>query len=291
MWGQGDSPDPIAITYQGNTMNKVVLITGTSTGLGRRTALHFARHGWKVAATMRSPEKETELQRDSNIRLIKLDVTDTNSVHAAVNAALKEFEKIDVVINNAGIGMYGALELTDEAAIDQQYAVNVRGVINVIRATLPHFRENKGGMYINIGSVMGLSTALPLGSLYNMSKFALEGLTEGLYFELKPLNIHLRLVEPGGFGSAFGDNVTFSKSDVIRDYDTITSKVGSVLEQVKGGGGTDSQAIVDGIYALATRQSEAFRTVIGKDAKSVLFLRKVLPIKNFLNTLGKSFGV
>lgn len=94
--------------------------------------------------------------------------------------------------------------------------MNVKGVINVIRTFLPHLRANRAGKIINISSIMGISTALPLGSLYNMSKFALEGLTEGLTFELKPLNIELHLVEPGGFGSAFGEKSTFSKLNSLK---------------------------------------------------------------------------
>ena len=269
-------------------MAKTIFITGTSTGLGKLTAIHFAKNGWNVAATMRSPEKETELTAYSNINLFKLDVTKPDSVTIAVKAAIDAFGKVDVIVNNAGIGMYGALELTDEANIDKQFDVNVRGVINVIRAFLPHLRANRSGKIINISSVMGISTALPLGSLYNMSKFALEGLTEGLTFELKPLNIDLHLVEPGGFGSSFGENVTFSKSESIKDYDVITQKVSDVIASTRSGL-NGSQPIVDEIYAIAIGKNTAFRTVVGKDAKTVVFLRKLLPIKTFLNLLGKKF--
>jgi len=270
---------------------KTVFITGTSSGLGKLTALHFAKKGWNVAATMRSPEKELELGSHSGIQVFKLDVTQTESVKAAVENTIKAFGKIDVVVNNAGVGMYGALELTEEKDIDQQFAVNVRGVINVIRGFLPHFRANKGGMFINIGSVMGLSTALPLGSLYNMSKFALEGLTEGLYFELKPLNIQLHMVEPGGFSSAFGNNIVFSRSDTIKDYDVITAKVSQVLiAATEARPGVDPQPIVDVIYSLANGSKSSFRNVVGKDARQVLFLRKALSIKNFLNFLSKRFS-
>jgi NAD(P)-dependent dehydrogenase (short-subunit alcohol dehydrogenase family) len=271
-------------------MAKTIFITGTSTGLGKLTAIHFAKSGWNVAATMRNPEKETELTLFPNIKVFKLDVTHIDTVTNAVKDAIAAFGTIDVIVNNAGIGMYGALELTDEAAIDQQFEVNVRGVINVIRAFLPHLRANRAGKIINISSVMGISTALPLGSLYNMSKFALEGLTEGLTFELKPLNIDLYLVEPGGFGSAFGDNITFSKSEEIKDYDLITAKVSAVLSAATGAEpNSKAQPIMDEIYALAIGKNTAFRTVVGKDAKTVVFLRKILPIKTFLNLLGKKF--
>ncbi len=271
-------------------MAKTIFITGTSTGLGKLTAIHFANKGWNVAATMRSPEKEKELTKFSNVKLFKLDVTQAETATTAVNDAITTFGNVDVVVNNAGIGMYGALELTNDADIEKQFAVNVKGVINVIRAVLPHFRAKRAGQIINISSLMGVSTALPLGSLYNMSKFALEGLTEGLTFELKPLNIGLHLVEPGGFGSSFGENVTFSKSETIKDYDLITGKVSAVLTAATSAEpNSNAQPIVDEIYKLATGKSTAFRTVVGKDAKMVVLLRKMLPIKTFLNLLGKKF--
>lgn len=271
-------------------MKKTVLITGTSSGLGRLTAKYFAKNNWNVAATMRSPEKETELNIISNIKVFKLDITQPETIQQAAKAVIATFGKIDVVVNNAGIGMYGALELTTNSDIDRQYAVNVKGVINVIRAFLPHFRQQRAGKFINISSVMGRSTALPLGSLYNMSKFALEGLTEGLFFELKPLNIDLHLVEPGGFESSFGDNTTFSKSDTIKDYDIITSRVDAALKASQKPGATaNPDLIIHTIYDLALGKRNAFRTVVGKDAKAVLFLRKILPIKTFLNLIGRRF--
>ncbi len=272
-------------------MGKTILITGTSSGLGRAIAHFFADKGWNVAATMRRPEKETEFKAIPNMRVIQLDVTSAASIKQAVDEAIQAFGKIDVVVNNAGIGAYGALELTDEATIDQAYAVNVKGPIGIIRACLPHFRENHGGQIINISSVMGRSTALPLGSLYNMSKFALEGLTEGLYFELKPLNVQLHLVEPGGFASSFGENTIFSRSKEITDYDVITKNVWNAMAAAaKPGAIADPSPIVRVIYELATGRRTAFRTVVGKDAKSVLLLRKMLPIKTFLNMLSSRFS-
>jgi NAD(P)-dependent dehydrogenase (short-subunit alcohol dehydrogenase family) len=269
---------------------KTVLITGTSTGLGRATALYFAAQGWNVAATMRNPQKADAMSDIANIRIIELDVTQPDTIRKAIDQTIEFFGAIDVVVNNAGMGVYGALELVSEQDIDQQYAVNVRGVINVIRAVLPHFRSMKSGKFINIGSVMGMSTALPLGSLYNMSKFALEGLTEGLYFELKPLNVSLHLVEPGGFSSNFGENVVFQKSDVITDYVNITKNVSDVMAAAGLKGATPPpDAIVETIYQLATGKKKSFRNVVGKDAKTVLFLRKLMPVKAFLNLLTRKF--
>ena len=271
-------------------MSKTIFITGTSTGLGRLTALHFADKGWKVAATLRTPEKETELQRHANIQVFKLDVTRPEEVAEATAAAVAAFGRIDVVVNNAGQGMYGALELATEEAIDRQLAVNVRGPINVIRAFVPHFRAHGGGLFINISSLMGLTSAVPLGSLYNMSKFALEGLTEGLYYELEPQNIHLRLIEQGGStGNNFGENMTWSPPGAVRDYDALTGKVKAMMASAGPELVSDPQEIVDAIEALATGTSTQFRTPVGAMTKNVVALRKSLPIEEFLTTMAANF--
>src|SRR5712664_883584 len=198
-------------------MTKTIFITGTSSGLGKLTACHFAKRGWNVAATMRTPETASDLTAYDNIKIFKLDVTDIQQVRVATERAIAAFGKVDVVVNNAGAGSYRPLEFAEERTIDWQFALNVRGPINVIRAFLPHFRANKGGMLINISSFMGVLTAMPTGSLYNMSKFALEGLTEGLYYELKPLNIELRLIEQGGSkGNNFLNSVVFNTHPAVR---------------------------------------------------------------------------
>lgn len=267
-------------------MNKTVFITGASSGLGKQTAKYFAQQGWNVAATMRTPQKETELTQYENIRIFKMDVTDTDQVETAIIQAMAAFGKIDVVVNNAGVGSYGALELAEEWVIDWQYETNVRGPINVIRAFLPHFRANKGGMFINISSFMGVTTAVPVGSLYNMSKFALEGLTEGLYYELKPLNIELRLVEQGGTsGTNFKESIQWNEHPSIRDYDEITNKVKSMMANVDPSLLDDPQVIVDAIYDLATGKSQQFRTLVGAQGKQLMSMRNGMPIEHYLETI------
>lgn len=272
-------------------MTKTIFITGTSTGLGKLTAIHFAKLGWNVAATMRTPEKETEITAYENIKLFRLDVTNRAEVNAAVDDAIAAFGKIDVVVNNAGMGVYGALELAQEEAIDWQFAVNVRGPINVIRKFLPHFRAMGGGMFINISSFMGFTTAVPLGSLYNMSKFALEGLTEGLYYELKPLNIELRLIEQGGSGgNKFQNNILWSKNENIMAYDSLMDKVTALMAGAAESRTLDDpQIIVEAIAAQATGASHQFRTVVGEAGNNLLALRKSVPIEEYLEKIAKGF--
>lgn len=272
--------------------NKTIFITGTSSGLGKSTAIYFAQNGWNVAATMRSPEKEKELLKYENIKVFKLDVVNPQEVKTAVAEAIAAFGKIDVVLNNAGIGAYGALELINKTDIDKALDVNVKGVVNVIREFTPHFRQNNGGMFINVSSMMGRSAALPLGSVYNMAKFALEGLIEGLYIELKPFNIDLRLIEPGGFASEFATSTSFAKSDTISAYDEITN----IVEQKMAVSAreTDTKkrdAIVKAIFNIATGRNKKFRTVVGNDAKTILRLRKILPTRVFFSFLSKAFKI
>ncbi|WP_338874364.1 SDR family oxidoreductase [Spirosoma sp. SC4-14] len=272
-------------------MTKSVFITGTSTGLGKLTAIYFAQQGWNVAATMRSPEKETELTQYSNIKIFPVDVTNVDQVKAATEAAISAFGQLDVVVNNAGIGAYGPLEFADETTIDWQFAVNVRGPINVIRAFLPHFRAHKGGMFINISSFMGVTTAAPTGSLYNMSKFALEGLIEGLYYELKPLNIDLRLIEQGGSaGNNFLANVIWNENPEIHDYDGIIRKTKDLMENAGPDILDDPQQIVEAIYAVATHQSTQFRTLVGTMGKSLMALRNSVPIEEYLEHIAANFA-
>ncbi|GAB4036601.1 SDR family oxidoreductase [Spirosoma gilvum] len=272
-------------------MSKTIFITGTSTGLGKASAKFFSEQGWQVAATMRSPEKETELTQLSNIAVFKLDVTDVDQVKEAVKQTIDRFGKIDVVLNNAGTGVYGALELAREDAIDWQFAVNTRGPINVIRAFLPHFRANGGGKFINVSSFMGLTTAVPLGSLYNMSKFALEGLTEGLFYELKPLNIDLHLIEQGGStDNNFVNNVIWSTDPTISAYDGLLAKLKHMMEHADDSLKDDTLTIVKEIYKLATGESKKFRTVIGTMGNQLLSMRNTIPIEEYLEKIAMNFA-
>lgn len=271
-------------------MSQTIFITGTSSGLGKASAKYFAAQGWNVAATMRSPEMETELTQYENIRMFKLDVTNLDEVRDATAGAIAAFGRIDVVVNNAGMGTYGALELAQERDIDWQFAVNTRGPINIIRAFLPHFRHNGGGMFINVSSFMGITTAVPLGSLYNMSKFALEGLTEGLYYELKPLNIDLRLIEQGGSTeNNFVTSIVWNSNHEVSVYDALTEKVRQRMETADDSMKDKTSDIVKIIAGLANRESNNFRTVIGKTGNSLMAMRNSLPIEEYLERIASQF--
>ena len=206
-------------------MQKTVLITGCSSGFGKATAIHFASQGWNVIATMRNPKPDNELAAIDGVFVTHLDVQDLASIEAAVAAGIARFGRIDVLVNNAGFGLYGVFEATSREKVREQFDVNVFGTMDVTRAILPHFRGNKAGVILNISSGAGIFT-LPMLSLYSASKFALEGFSEALTYELAPLGITVKLIEPGGvvstnFGKRSGAEA--GQSQAPSDYDAFLS--------------------------------------------------------------------
>src|SRR5436190_1313978 len=169
-------------------MEKVVLITGASTGIGNETAKLFQSKNWKVAATMRSPEKAEDLQNIVDVECIRLDVTEPASIRSAIDMTLEKFGRIDVVVNNAGYGLVGPFEAMTDEQIERQFQTNVLGMMNVCRAIVPYFREHKRGIIVNVASLGGRVT-FPFYSIYNSTKWAVEGFSESLQFELDQFNI------------------------------------------------------------------------------------------------------
>lgn len=149
--------------------NKAVLITGCSSGIGRATAHLFASHGWNVIATMRDPSKIGDLAALPNVKVVRLDVTDTVSIENAVSQALAENAHIDVVVNNSGVGIFGPFETATPALLDRIIATNLVGVMNVIREILPAMRMQRRGIIISVASVGGLTT-MPLNAVYHATK-------------------------------------------------------------------------------------------------------------------------
>ena len=184
------------------TNQKTVFITGSSSGIGKATALYFAERGWNVAATMRTPSSDHDLAKIKNIKLFRLDVTNEESIDAAFVSALAEFGQIDVVVNNAGYGAIGIFEKATTDQVKKQFDTNLFGVMNVIRLILPYFRKRRQGTIINVSSMGGLIT-FPIYSLYHGTKWAIEGFSEALLFELRPFNIKVKLVEPGAIKTDF----------------------------------------------------------------------------------------
>ncbi len=182
-------------------MSKVILITGCSSGLGKEASIQLSQRGYKVFASTRNPKDRAALQEEARIRgtaleYVQLDVTDSFSVETAVQTIINKAGRIDVLINNAGYGLMGALETVKIEEVQEQYNTNVFGVIRCIQAVLPYMRKQQSGTIVNVSSIAAL-TGSPLSSIYASSKFAVEGLTESLVEELSPFNIRVCLIEPG----------------------------------------------------------------------------------------------
>ena len=181
---------------------KTVLITGCSSGFGKLAVRTFQEKGWNVVATMRTPEKDTELKDLPNVLVTRLDVNDNQSIQQAVNLTLETFGGVDVLVNNAGYGGHALFEQFREEQIEAMFNTNVFGPMRVARAVLPHMRDQKSGAIINVTSVAGV-IGLPFATTYSASKFATQGWSEGLALECTPFNIKVRTVAPGAFGTNF----------------------------------------------------------------------------------------
>jgi short-subunit dehydrogenase len=182
-------------------MQKTIFITGASAGLGKATAKLFQENGWHVIATMRNPENETELTKHSNVTVLKLDVTDKAQIDNIVQHVVQR-HSVNVVLNNAGYGLIGPLEALTDEQINRQLTTNLLGVIRITKAFTPYFRENKSGMFINVTSMFGL-IGYPTCSLYAATKFAIDGFSESLAYELANFGVKVKIVAPGGIQTDF----------------------------------------------------------------------------------------
>lgn len=264
---------------------KTLLITGASAGIGRATARHFAQNGWNVAATMRRPEAETELAQLPNVKLFRLDVTDTASIRQAIADARAAFGGIDVVVNNAGYGAVGVFEAATPEQIQRQFDTNVFGVMNVIREILPYFREKRDGTIINVTSMGGLLT-FPIYSVYHATKWAVEGFSESLQFELKPFNIRVKTIEPGAIKTEFYDrSQDLFKKEGLTAYDEY-QRVTFGNSQKEGENAPGPEVVAKKIFRAANDRSFRLRYPVGNQAPVLLALRRLLPTGWFTGLVG-----
>lgn len=245
---------------------KTVFITGTSSGLGKAAVQLFAARGWKVIATMRSPEKETELTQLDNVHLLKLDVANAAQIDTCVQQALAS-GPVDVVVNNAGYGLVGPLESYTDEQITTQLDTNLLGVIRIIKAFTPHFREKKSGLFINITSIGGLIT-VPFSAVYHASKWALEGLSESLSFEFSQLGIGIKTVSPGAIKTDFGTR-SLQTGQPNAAYGNMMEQVFSVFGRLWDPEKYSSaETIAEVVYEAATDGKDQLRYQAGEDAKA-----------------------
>lgn len=271
-------------------MQRTILITGASSGIGRATARRFHANGWNVIATMRSPERETELTQLDRVLVTRLDVLDLPSISAAVNAGIARFGAIDVLLNNAGYGAYGPLEATPIETVRRQFDVNVIGLIATTQALLPHLRQRRRGVIINISSIGGRIT-FPLGTLYHGTKFAVEGLSEALHFELEALGIRVRIVEPGMIRTDFaGRSFEFSDDPSLLEYRAVVQALFSALGPMSEMA-SPPEMVADVIYEAATDDSDRLRYEAGADAVQLLAARRATDDATFLAGIKAQFGL
>ncbi|GAA4315304.1 SDR family oxidoreductase [Compostibacter hankyongensis] len=272
-------------------MSKTIFITGASSGIGKATAKVFAANGWNVIASMRDPEKETELTALDRVLVTRLDVREADTITAAIRAGLDRFGRIDVWMNNAGLGVFGVFEATPQQKIIDLFEVNLFGVMAATRAILPHFRARQEGLIVNISSATGRST-FPLLSAYCASKFALEGFSEALSFELSSQGIGVKIIEPGMVETNFDEASRQNSADapLPEDYNAYLQKMiaSYTAEETHPVSAADAASA---IYAAVTDGTDTLRYVIGEDARGMLSARSSMPDQDYLDAMRQRFTV
>jgi NAD(P)-dependent dehydrogenase (short-subunit alcohol dehydrogenase family) len=265
---------------------RTIFITGSSSGLGRAAAKLFSSRGWTVIATMRNPQKETELARLRGVVVLALDITDRQQIEGVVEKVMTD-GGVDVVFNNAGYGMAAPLEgMTDEQMV-RIVDTNLLGPIRTTKAFIPHFRKRKAGLFIVTSSIGGLIT-VPFNSLYHATKWALEGWSESMAFELNQLGIGMKTVEPGGMRTDF-----FTRSfDVGRHpaYDALMDRVmGAITDPKQMQTYSTADQIAEVVYEAATDGKDQLRYVAGADGKATHAARLQMGDEAFRKVIRQQF--
>jgi short-subunit dehydrogenase len=251
-------------------MQKTIFITGASAGLGKATVKLFQSKGWHVIATMRNPEDQTELSQLENVTVLKLDVTNPSQIQETVSKAIQSYT-IDVVLNNAGYGLIGPLEALTDEQISRQLNTNLSGVISVTKAFTTYFREKKSGMFINITSMFGL-IGYPTCSVYAATKFAIDGFSESLAYELAQFGIKVKLIAPGGIQTDFaGRSMDGAQHEA---YSKLVEKVSEGYSEESLSNFSTAESISNVIYEAATDNKEQLRYIAGQDAISLYTKRE-----------------
>jgi NAD(P)-dependent dehydrogenase (short-subunit alcohol dehydrogenase family) len=243
----------------------VWFITGCSTGFGRQIARHVLELGYRVVVTSRDPEDVQDLAELGDVLILKLDVTDRSQAEAAVRAAEDHFGSIDVLVNNAGIGYFAAVEESDEKQVRKMFDVNVFGLSRMIHIVLPGMRKRRQGFIVNLSSIAGLRSFPALG-YYNATKFAVEGLSEALWQEVEPLGIKVMLVEPSGFRTDWAGRSANETQHQIADYADTADKNIRHLRTLSGNQNGDPVRAAEAIVSAVESPNPPHRLLLGNDA-------------------------
>jgi NAD(P)-dependent dehydrogenase (short-subunit alcohol dehydrogenase family) len=269
---------------------KIVIITGSSSGIGLESALLLARNGYITYATMRSPEKDTSIKAAVQkerlpIRVIQLDVNDDNSVKIAIDHIVSEAGRIDVLVNNAGYSLGGALEDLSMDEIQSQYETNLFGLIRVTQAVIPIMRKQRSGRILNISSGAGIF-GFPGHSAYVSTKFAVEGLSESIAYELEPFGIKVILIEPGFIRTNFTQAMIVAKKaqDPTSPYTEMMQKImASASELIKNA--SPAELVANIILDAASNPNPRLRYLAGKDVETWAAGKKNMDELEFFNMI------
>lgn len=276
-------------------MKQVALITGCSSGIGYETSILLAKNGFRTYATMRNTDKGDKLKEiaekeNLDLKIIKLDVTDDYSIKNAINEIIQETNRIDVLVNNAGNNIAGAVEDLSIEEFKEQFETNFFGLIRVTKVVLPIMRKQNNGIIVNLSSIAG-KMAIPLNSAYVSSKFAVEGFSESIRYELEDFGIKVILIETGVIKSNFYENIKMSKNSLMDPksaYQPITQKIFEaflpMLEYA-----FPTKIVADVILEAVNSDNPNIRYAVGDDAKSIIEARKKLSDKEFENWVKEGF--
>lgn len=273
-----------------NTSQKVAVVTGSSSGIGKEVSLVFARNGFTTYATMRNMENSStfkSIQESENLDLhfVQLDVTDDDSVSKAIQTISYKHGRIDILVNNAAYALMGAFEDLSMTEIKSQFETNVFGLIRTTQAVLPLMRKQNAGTIINISSGAG-RFGFPTGSAYVSTKFAIEGLSEAVSFELEPFGIRVILIEPGVVKTNFLNSTILAKKskDPTSEYAPLIKYVNSVINEMARNG-SDPKYVADVIIDAVTTDKPKLRYLAGKDVEQLVKTKESMSDEDFHNTL------
>ena len=277
--------------------NKVALVTGSSSGMGFTTAVMLARAGIHTYASMRNLKKSktiTDLADKENLPLhvIQLDVNDDKSVKDAIAKIVTEKERIDVLVNNAGYGLFGFIEDVSIEEMKAQFETNFFGVMRVTQLVLPTMRKQKSGTIVNVSSVGG-RISLPVLSAYNSTKFALEGLSESMSYELEPFGIKVVIIEPGVIRTNIMDSSIFAKKaqDPKSPYFSLIQKVESNFKSMMENKSSPPEEVAKVILGALTSKNPQLRYTVGDDAATMIQARVNMSDNEFKKMIMQNFFI
>lgn len=270
-------------------MASTVLITGCSSGFGRATAALFLARGWNVIATMRSP-KPMLFEESERLLVTTLDVTDPNSVSTAIVEGIARFGQIDVLVNNAGVGLFSAFEATPGDVIQKIFETNTFGVMAVVRAVVPHMRERGSGTIINVTSSVGIAP-MPLVAVYTASKYAIEGFSESLAYELGMFGVRVKIVEPGlAPSTSFAANSDGRRDDLMPlAYSAYADRYLKSMQDYPTAYTTETD-VAEAVYAAATEDGDRLRYPAGADSVMLAEMRESLSEQAFVDRMRAMSG-